>query len=144
MKNAVCLLLLPASSAISAEPWKLVWSDEFNTNRPRYPAHWNYQRGFVRNEEQQWYQSENVVCTNGLLVIEARPERRRNPQFVAGSKSWIWVRVLQPGFACLAASGGQVERAEPVRSSQHSAVTCNALRASHQLVRIPRRFRIPR
>ena len=144
MKNALCLLLLLASPAFCAEPWKLVWSDEFNTNGPPNPANWTYERGFVRNEERQWYQPENAVCTNGLLVIEARSEHRHNPQYVAGSKNWIWVRVLQPGFACLAASGGQVERAEPVRSSQHSAVTCNVLRASHQLVRIPRRFRIPR
>src|SRR5208337_1064155 len=70
MKNAFCLLLLLASPAYCAEPWKLVWSDEFNTNGPPDPANWNYERGFVRNEERQWYQPENAVCTNGLLVIE--------------------------------------------------------------------------
>ncbi|MGO9112860.1 MAG: family 16 glycosylhydrolase [Thermoguttaceae bacterium] len=88
MKNIFCLLLLLASPASCAEPWKLVWSDEFNTNGPPNPANWNYERGFVRNQERQWYQPENAFCSNGLLVIEARPEHRRNPQFVAGSDNW--------------------------------------------------------
>ena len=67
---------------------KLVWHDEFDTNGSPDPANWNYERGFVRNQELQWYQPENAFCTNGLLVIEARPEHKPNPQFVAGSKSW--------------------------------------------------------
>ncbi|MGA2254143.1 MAG: glycoside hydrolase family 16 protein [Thermoguttaceae bacterium] len=88
MKSVFCLLLILVSPAFSAESWKLVWSDEFNTNGPPNPANWNYERGFVRNQERQWYQPENASCTNGLLVIEARPEHRRNPQFVAGSNNW--------------------------------------------------------
>ena len=61
--------------------WKLVWCDEFNTNGPPDPANWNYERGFVRNHELQWYQPENAFCTNGLLVIEARREHKPNPDF---------------------------------------------------------------
>jgi len=72
----------------STNDWKLVWHDEFDTNGPPDPANWNYERGFVRNQELQWYQPENAFCTNGLLVIEARPEHKRNPQFVAGSNDW--------------------------------------------------------
>jgi beta-glucanase (GH16 family) len=72
----------------SANDWKLVWHDEFDTNSPPDPANWNYERGFVRNRELQWYQPENACCTNGLLVIEARPEHKRNPQFVPGSNDW--------------------------------------------------------
>jgi len=68
--------------------WKLVWSDEFNTNGPPDPANWNYERGFVRNRELQWYQPGNAFCTNGLLVIEARPEHKSNPTFLAGSADW--------------------------------------------------------
>ena len=70
------------------ENWKLVWSDEFNTNGPPNPANWNYERGFVRNNELQWYQPENAVCTNGLLVIEARTDHKPNPNFVANSDDW--------------------------------------------------------
>ena len=88
MKTAVYLLVLWASPVFAAEPWKLVWSDEFNTDGPPNPANWNFERGFVRNQELQWYQPENATCANGMLVIEARPEHRRNPQFAAGSKNW--------------------------------------------------------
>jgi len=68
--------------------WKLVWHDEFDTNGPPDPANWNFERGFVRNHELQWYQPENAFCTNGLLVIEARPEHKRNPNYVADSTDW--------------------------------------------------------
>jgi arabinan endo-1,5-alpha-L-arabinosidase len=68
--------------------WQLVWHDEFNTNGTPDPANWDYERGFVRNQELQWYQPENAVCTDGLLVIEARPEHRRNPGFVPDSSAW--------------------------------------------------------
>ncbi len=74
--------------AQSTNDWKLVWSDEFNVDGAPNPANWDYERGFVRNEELQWYQPENAICTNGLLVIEGRPEHKRNPDYVAGSKDW--------------------------------------------------------
>jgi beta-glucanase (GH16 family) len=91
MKNALVLLLwllLMISPACGGEVWKLVWADEFNTNGAPDPANWNYEHGFVRNQELQWYQPENAFCTNGLLIIEARPEHKRNPNYVAGSGNW--------------------------------------------------------
>ncbi|MDR3460201.1 MAG: glycoside hydrolase family 16 protein [Verrucomicrobiae bacterium] len=81
-----CLLLSLAAG--HADDWQLVWADEFNTNGPPDPANWNYERGFVRNEELQWYQPENAFCTNGLLVIEGRPEHKPNPDFQAGGENW--------------------------------------------------------
>src|SRR5450432_848838 len=73
----------------STNDWKLVWADEFDTNGPPNPANWNYERGFVRNNELQWYQPENAFCTNGLLVIEARREEHKpNPNFVTNSTNW--------------------------------------------------------
>ena len=80
--------VLTLATAHGADDWKLVWADEFNTNGAPDPANWNYERGFVRNRELQWYQPENAVCTNGLLVIEARKEHRPNPDYVAGSADW--------------------------------------------------------
>jgi beta-glucanase (GH16 family) len=71
-----------------ADEWKLVWHDEFDTNGAPNPANWNYEHGFVRNHELQWYQPENAFCTNGLLVIEARRENKPNPRFRAGSANW--------------------------------------------------------
>jgi len=89
LKAALALpCLLCSLAAAYADDWKLVWSDEFNTNGPPDPANWNYERGFVRNEELQWYQPENACCTNGLLVIEARPEHKPNPSYTAGSENW--------------------------------------------------------
>src|ERR1017187_2419300 len=90
MKTVVCLplLLLIAATGCSTSRYKLVWHDEFNKNGPPDPANWNYERGFVRNNELQWYQPENTFCTNGLLVIEARREHKPNPNFTAGSANW--------------------------------------------------------
>ena len=82
------LLLIFAVNAYCADHWQLVWHDEFDTNGAPNPANWDYEHGFVRNEELQWYQPENAICTNGLLVLEARPEHKPNLNFVAGSKDW--------------------------------------------------------
>ena len=82
------LLLGPAISIAAADDWKLVWQDEFNTNGAPNPANWNYEQGFVRNKELQWYQPDNAVCTNGLLVIEARPQHKLNPRYRPGSNRW--------------------------------------------------------
>lgn len=72
----------PASSADQAPAgYKLVWADEFNTDGPPDPKNWTYERGFVRNEEAQWYQPENARCENGLLIIEAKRERVKNPNY---------------------------------------------------------------
>ena len=72
---------LAASAQKAADGYTLVWHDEFDTNGPLNPADWTYEQGFVRNEEDQWYQPENAFCKDGLLVIEARREHRPNPQY---------------------------------------------------------------
>jgi len=66
----------------------LVWSDEFNATGKPNAAYWKYETGFVRNEELQWYQSDNVNCVNGVLLFEAKRERKLNPNYVAGSTDW--------------------------------------------------------
>jgi len=67
---------------------KLVWADEFNSNGQPNPDFWKYEKGFVRNEELQWYQETNANCTNGVLVIEGIREEIPNPKFQVGSQSW--------------------------------------------------------
>ncbi|WP_044165930.1 family 16 glycosylhydrolase, partial [Bacteroides reticulotermitis] len=65
------------------------WSDEFNTEGKLDPSVWNFEQGYARNEEAQWYQSDNAYCKDGLLVIEARKEHnRKNPGYVVGSSDW--------------------------------------------------------
>ena len=77
-----------SSTGISSDDYKLIWSDEFDVDGKPDPANWNFEKGFVRNEEFQWYQEENAYCRNGKLVIEAKRERKKNPDYIPGSKSW--------------------------------------------------------
>jgi beta-glucanase (GH16 family) len=71
-----------------SEGYKLVWADEFNKDGVPDSASWSYEKGFVRNEEHQWYQPENAYCKNGYLILEARKENKPNPNYIAGSKDW--------------------------------------------------------
>src|SRR5205823_2768420 len=74
------LLLLGFSAA--ASDWKLVWSDEFDKPGLPDPAKWSCETGFIRNNEEQYYtrdRLENARVENGMLVIEARKERFKNP-----------------------------------------------------------------
>ncbi|MCC6409030.1 MAG: glycoside hydrolase family 16 protein [Planctomycetes bacterium] len=74
---------------IVGEPgWKLVWHDEFSGEGPVDERDWVHEQGFVRNQELQWYAPENARREEGLLVLEARRERRANPSFEPGAKDW--------------------------------------------------------
>jgi beta-glucanase (GH16 family) len=68
--------------------YKLVWSDEFNTDGTPDSKNWNYEKGFVRNNELQWYQSNNATVKGGLLIIEGRKEQVNNTNYQPGSSSW--------------------------------------------------------
>jgi len=68
--------------------YTLAWADEFNKDGRPDPNNWVYENGFERNEELQWYQPDNAVCKEGLLVIEARRERKPNPNYDPNSNSW--------------------------------------------------------
>ncbi|WP_051691768.1 glycoside hydrolase family 16 protein [Pedobacter borealis] len=76
------------SNTYVKESYKLIWSDEFNKNGAPDPANWDYEKGFARNEELQWYQPENAFCKDGKLIIEARKEVKPNPLYVEGSNEW--------------------------------------------------------
>jgi Beta-glucanase/Beta-glucan synthetase len=68
--------------------YKLLWSDEFNIDGTPDPKNWNYEKGFVRNNELQWYQSNNATVKGGLLTIQGRKEQVANTNYVAGSADW--------------------------------------------------------
>lgn len=74
--------------ALTADGFKLVWAEEFNSNGAPNPANWTYELGFERNEEFQWYQRENARCENGKLILEAKREKKANPNFKEGSNDW--------------------------------------------------------
>jgi beta-glucanase (GH16 family) len=67
--------------------YQLVWSDEFDVEG-KPSTEWSYESGFVRNEELQWYQSDNAYVKDGYLVIEGRKECFNNSHYEAGSSDW--------------------------------------------------------
>jgi beta-glucanase (GH16 family) len=81
------VMIAPDSSfAATTQPsgdYQLVWADEFNTDGPLNPADWQFESGFARNLELQWYQPDNAICKDGMLIIEARREQKPNPRFDA-------------------------------------------------------------
>lgn len=91
----ICIFLLGWSSQqtyAQKKPkylgWGLVWADEFNKKGTPNPANWKFEKGFVRNHELQWYQSDNAYCKKGKLIIEGRRENRPNPNYEANSQDW--------------------------------------------------------
>jgi beta-glucanase (GH16 family)/predicted esterase len=93
MRDNAILAPSPAPAAASESSrddreWRLVWSDEFDHDGRPDPRNWTYERGFVRNEEAQYYRSENAWCEGGHLVVEARRERVPNERFAKGSGDW--------------------------------------------------------
>jgi beta-glucanase (GH16 family) len=93
-----CLASVPLLIAAQATPppvpptppagYTLIWADEFDVDGAPDAKNWTFENGFVRNEELQWYQPQNARVENGLLVIEARRERKANPMYERGSTDW--------------------------------------------------------
>lgn len=99
-------LLLWCAVSLAAQEWQLVWSDEFDGNGRPNAEIWNYEQGFVRNHEAQWYQAENAFLQDGLLVIEARHEERPNPTYRPNSRHWGQQRdSIHYTSACLTTQG---------------------------------------
>ena len=88
------LVLLPNGFTNKKPPindtakYKLVWSDEFNNNGIPDSLKWEFENGFKRNQEIQWYQKENAICEGGNLVITGKKENLPNPNYIAGSTNW--------------------------------------------------------
>jgi beta-glucanase (GH16 family) len=70
----------------------LVWAEEFNINGKPNPECWKFEKGFVRNEELQWYQEENASCSNGVLFIQGRRQEVINPKYMDKSSDWRFNR----------------------------------------------------
>lgn len=86
------------------EGYQLVWADEFNVDGQPNPANWKFEHGYLRNEEQQWYQKDNAWCENGRLVIEGRKEVEVSPFrytsasiTTSGLQSWQYGRFVMRG-----------------------------------------------
>lgn len=99
-------LLTVAFATAQEREWELVWSDEFGIDGCPDSATWNFEHGFVRNHESQWYQEANAWQEDGLLVIEARREHRPNPTYKADGRYWGQQREnIDYTSACLTTMG---------------------------------------
>jgi len=98
MNQLVLMLALVACPLLSGDDptcpgWELVWSDEFDGTGLPDSSRWDYEEGFVRNHELQYYtraRRENARVEGGMLVIEARKEKFENPKYDPRAKSSNW------------------------------------------------------
>jgi beta-glucanase (GH16 family) len=65
---SICIFF---ASTTFSQSYKLVWADEFNGKGLPNPKNWDYELGYVRNHELQYYTKElkNVCQKNGNLEI---------------------------------------------------------------------------
>ncbi len=61
----------------NSQTFKLVWSDEFNGTGTPDPSKWDYELGYIRNNELQYYtkSTDNARQFNGNLEITVRKEQ---------------------------------------------------------------------
>lgn len=92
---AIALWLATPFTLLYADVWKLVWADEFDYRGLPDSKKWDYEEGFVRNKEEQYYtrdRMENARVENGCLVIEGRKEQFKNPWFDPNASTNNWKR----------------------------------------------------
>jgi beta-glucanase (GH16 family) len=95
-----------SDALVVPDGYVLAWSDEFDVDGAPNPKNWNFEAGFVRNQELQWYQAKNASVAGGLLVIEARREQVANPNYSATGADWKTQRqYAQYTSSSLTASG---------------------------------------
>lgn len=73
---------------VDKSAYQLVWQDEFEQDGVPNPDYWTYENGFVRNKEAQWYQPQNAIVRDGVLVITGKRETKPNPNYREGSTNW--------------------------------------------------------
>lgn len=91
MITAALLIFIPFAGKCQQDTvggYKLVWADEFNSNGPPNADSWGFESGFVRNNEDQWYQEQNAACYGGKLIIEAQKVYLPNPGYLPNSTNW--------------------------------------------------------
>ena len=82
------LVLISCSKESIAQFENLVWSDEFDYTGLPSETKWNYEIGYVRNNEKQYYTEkrlENARVENGYLIIEAKKEKYKDFEYTSAS-----------------------------------------------------------
>jgi beta-glucanase (GH16 family) len=72
----VLLAIVILQSCADTKPWELVWSEDFEYSGSPAAENWDYEIGYIRNNELQYYTDklENVRVEDGLCIITARLE----------------------------------------------------------------------
>jgi beta-glucanase (GH16 family) len=92
----------PVSDNNKKGKWELVWEDNFDKNGLPDESIWDYEEGFIRNREAQYYtrrRPENARVENGCLVIEARKDNWEGKEITSasvhtyGKKSMLYGRI---------------------------------------------------
>ena len=93
-------LAIIGSAQAPAAPEAPVWQDEFDRDGPPDASRWDYEIGFVRNKERQYYtrnRRENARVESGRLIIEARREPYENAEYTSASLTsrahWTYGRI---------------------------------------------------
>lgn len=69
--------------------YKLAFQEEFNVDGAIDTQVWRAEEGFVRNQEDQYYNGfKNTEIKDGCLVITARKEAVKNKDYQSGSSDW--------------------------------------------------------
>lgn len=90
MRKILILTLLFIAFLTQANPWKLIWSDEFNN--PGHPdsTKWIYETGRNYNNELQFYTYQrlsNACVKNGHLLIIAQKEHYKGAKYTSAKIS---------------------------------------------------------
>lgn len=68
--------------------YSLVFNEDFDSGSTPDTQKWEFETGMRRNHENQVYTTDNATIENGMLVIEARKEKVRNPDYQRYSSDW--------------------------------------------------------
>ena len=77
LKTFSLLMCMFFTIAVNSQTFKLAWSDEFNGKGAPDPTKWDYEIGYIRNDELQYYSrsTANSRQHEGNLEITVRKEQ---------------------------------------------------------------------
>ncbi|HKG08432.1 MAG TPA: glycoside hydrolase family 16 protein [Pedobacter sp.] len=100
------VLMLPALNSIAQTAQnktkkKLIWHDEFEGKGLPDSSKWNYEEGFIRNRESQYYTKarlENCYIKGGNLIIASLKEKYKNAEYTSASINTLGKQQFEGDF----------------------------------------------